>query len=212
MAHQAASRGYERLMHGITPMDVAGDYDLPTLEPAEVDCNTFIGFNYAVGSLRGLRDSVGVHFFLDDYQFERCMNDPWRYGEILRPAACVLTPDFSLFRDMAFPVKLMSVYKSRLLGHIWQQMGLTVVPTLQWAEPASCHYSFDGLPRNGTVAASTIGCCRDKASSLLFKRGMEAACEACNPSKVLLFGKPLDFESDAEVINVRMVRPKRRSD
>lgn len=210
MGHEAARRGYERLMHGISAMDVAGEYDLPTMEPMDVSCDTFIGFNYAKSSLRRLGGSVGVHFFLDDYQFERCLADPRKYGEILRPASCVLTPDFSLFRDMTFPVKLMSVFKSRLLGHIWQQMGVTVVPTLQWAEPASYAYSFDGLPRGGTVAVSTIGCVRNKADELLFRRGMSAACEACNPSKVLLFGKPLDFECDAEVINVKMVRPGRK--
>lgn len=107
MGHEAARRGYERLMHGISAMDVAGEYDLPTMEPMDVSCDTFIGFNYAKSSF----------------------------------------------------------------------------------------------------AVSTIGCVRNKADELLFRRGMSAACEACNPSKVLLFGKPLDFECDAEVINVKMVRP-----
>lgn len=38
----------------------------------------WIGFNYAASTAR--RAGKGVHFFLDDYQFERVWNNPDRYN------------------------------------------------------------------------------------------------------------------------------------
>lgn len=61
-----------------------------------------IGFNYAKTS----KDKEsGIHFYLDDYQFERLWNNPGKYTDILKDYACILSPDFSLYMDMPMPMK-----------------------------------------------------------------------------------------------------------
>lgn len=75
---------------------------------------------------------------------------------------CVLTPDFSLYTDMPKAMMIWNTYRSRLLGWFWQQEGLTVIPTVSWADEDSFNFAFDGLPLNATLAVSTVGVKRAK--------------------------------------------------
>ena len=69
----------------------AGKYGIPTLEPVHITPDKMLGFNYARTSKA--YDSC-IHFFLDDYQFERCWNRPEENIKILSKFKCCLTPDF----------------------------------------------------------------------------------------------------------------------
>ncbi|MGQ7329867.1 DUF4417 domain-containing protein, partial [Streptococcus suis] len=70
---------------------------------------------------------------------------------------CVLTPDFSLYQDMPIAMQIWNVYRSRLIGQMMQNYGCTVIPTVSWSRHESFVFCFDGLPRNATLAVSTIG-------------------------------------------------------
>ena len=62
------------------------------------------------------------HFCIDDYQiFERVWRNPQKCIDLLRKFDCVVCPDFSIYIDMPLPMKLWNLYKSRALGHWWQQ-------------------------------------------------------------------------------------------
>lgn len=82
-----------------------GEYGIPEIMPEEYEPCEWIGFNYAASTAK--RAGKGVHFFLDDYQFERVWNNPDRYIEVLRDYDYVLSPDFSMYTD--FP-KAMQIY------------------------------------------------------------------------------------------------------
>ena len=66
-----------------------GEFDIPIIEPTKIEESNFIGFNEAMSSKQ---TDCGVHFFLDDYQFERLWNNPDRYIELLQKYNCVLSP------------------------------------------------------------------------------------------------------------------------
>ncbi len=79
---------------------------MPTIAPAAVPVPArLIPFNVAM-RLNRVPANCGVHFYLDDYQFERVWNAPERYVEKLRKFSCVLTPDFSLYLDMPRAMKI----------------------------------------------------------------------------------------------------------
>ena len=133
-----------------------GRYDMPMLAKQDVTPpDTLIGFNYATG--KKTVKHCGIHFFIDDYQFQRVWNQPDRYIAPLKRFQCVLTPDFSTYMDMPEAMKIYNVFRSRLIGAYWQACGLKVIPTLQWAGPESFPYCFSGIPNNSTVAVSTVG-------------------------------------------------------
>lgn len=136
------------------PFETIGFYDMPVIQKTEHMPKSLLGFNYAKSSKKY---ESGIHFFLDDYQFERLWRSPQTYINMLSKFDCVLTPDFSLYTDMPKAMMIWNTYRSRLLGNFWQQEGLTVVPTVSWADEDSFDFCFDGLPLNSILAISTVG-------------------------------------------------------
>lgn len=65
-----------------------GMYDIPALKPCDVVPDDLIGFNEAKTTVSF---DAGVHFFLDDYQFERVWRRPDVYVRTLGRFQCVLT-------------------------------------------------------------------------------------------------------------------------
>lgn len=170
-----------------------GLYNIPTLEAEYHIPSKLIAFNKMLSE----KDkSNGVHFFIDDYQFERVWNRPQFYIEKLKQFDCCFTPDFSLYTDMPMAMQIYNVYRSRLIGQMMQDEGIKVIPTVGWSDEKSYSFCFDGLPEKGVVAVSTVGIMRNKAAKELFYKGMEAMIERLNPLKIIMYGKPLEGFGD----------------
>lgn len=180
---------------------VAGPYDLPVLKRCCVAPKTLLGFNYVLNTRA--KPSGGVHFFLDDYQFERVWAQPYRYMEKLREYEAVCTPDFSLYMDMPMAMKIWNVYRSRLIGQLYQDAGLNVIPTLQWAGPETYSWAFDGIESGGTVCVSTVGVMREKEALEAFYEGFSVAMDKVRPKTVILYGVEIDVATSAEVIKIK---------
>lgn len=176
----------------IIPETLIGKYDFPVLK-RENDCVPcdIIPFHQAKTHQN---KNVGVHFYIDDYQFERVWKSPQRYIKMLKEYQCVFSPDFSLFFDMPLAVKIWNVYRSRLIGNFWQSHGIRVVPTLQWAEQRTFDFCFDGIEKNGIVSVSTLGSAKNKVSRQYWKDGMTEAIKRIQPQTILLYGCPIDFD------------------
>lgn len=157
-----------------------------------------IGFNYAKTSEK---KNVGVHFYLDDYQFERVWNDPEKYIELFQEYDCILSPDFSLYMDMPMPMKVWNVYRSRLIGAYYQSYGIPVIPTLSWAEKETFDFCFKGIPKGSIVSISTIGVKKDKEAMKSWLDGVKEMLKTINPKTVLIYGGKLPFDyGDRETI------------
>nr|WP_281421165.1 DUF4417 domain-containing protein [Gordonibacter massiliensis (ex Traore et al. 2017)] len=171
---------------------------MPIMKGCMARPKKLLGFNYA----KTAKDcACAVHFFIDDYQFERVWNSPEKYLELLKRFDCVLTPDFSCYMDMPLPMQRWNEYRRRALGNWWQRNGVKVVPTISWSDQRSYAFCFDGLPKRATVAISTVGVKTDEAALAAWCDGMAAAMSALHPKRVLLYGGDigLDF-GDAEVV------------
>ena len=166
----------------------------PKLPTADANPAELQGFNYAKSTPSEQKRGKGCHFFIDDYQFERLWNSPAQYLDVLRGYDCVLTPDFSLYMDMPDPMQQWNRYRSAALGKYWADNGLSVVPTLSWAQPSSYAFCFKGIPKRSTVATSTVGVARDKDAQEAWRDGMREAMKRLEPSRVLLYGKNIGFD------------------
>lgn len=184
-------------LHEYDGTKVVGKYDMPTLKACKSIPKELIGFNYV---LTTKKFDKGVHFFLDDYQFERIWQRPSMYIEKLKKFDCVLTPDFSLYLDMPASMKIWNVYRSKLIGQQMQKAGIEVIPTLQWAEPASFDYCFDGIEKGGTVAVSTIGVKKTEEQLKIWFDGMDEAIKRIKPSTVLCYGGDIGYKFNCNVI------------
>ena len=179
------------LLYDYDASQASGWYDMPILTAEEHIPERLIGFNYVLST-----DDfdAGVHFYLDDYQFERIWNRPYQYMDRLSQFDCVLTPDFSLYIDMPMAMKIWNTYRSRLIGQIMQRQGIKVIPTLSWAEPETFNFCFDGIEPGGVVSVSTIGVKRDKEATKIWIAGMDEAMRRLKPACVLVYGGDIGYD------------------
>ena len=175
-----------------------GDFwQMPVIKCDDFVPDDLVGFNFAKTNER---KDVGIHFYVDDYQFERIWNAPEKYLDVLSQYDCILSPDFSLYMDMAMPVKIWNIYRSRLIGNYYQRNGIKVIPTVSWAEPDTFRFCFEGIPKGSIVSVSTVGVKRDKEALKIWQEGMQAMMDTINPRTVLVYGGALDFDyGSAEV-------------
>ena len=166
-------------------------WQMPIIENDNFIPDDLIGFNYAKSSKE---KNVGIHFYLDDYQFERLWNKPEDYIDILQEYDCILSPDFSLYMDMPMPMKIWNVYRSRQIGHYYQSLGIRVIPTISWGEKATFDFCFKGIPKNSIVSISTIGVKKDEEAYKIWKDGMDAMIREIEPSTILVYGGKLDYD------------------
>lgn len=168
-----------------------GFYEMPKLYAEEHIPSSLIGFNYALTSKN---KETGIHFYIDDYQFERVWSKPQEYIEMLSWYECCLTPDFSLYLDMPRSMKIWNVFRSRLIGQMMQDAGLLVIPTVSWAEEDTFDFCFDGLPENGVLSISTIGVKKDTEAMEIWKAGTTELLKRKKPKALIVYGGEVDFD------------------
>lgn len=178
--------------------NVAGFYQMPILEPCNYIPDDIIGFNYALTSKN---KDCGIHFYIDDYQFERIWSQPQLYLDKLLDYQCIFTPDFSLYTDMPIAMKIWNTYRSRLIGQMAQRMGMLVIPTVSWCEEDTFEFCFDGLPVGTTLSISTIGVKKDDYNFNLWKAGVDEMIKRLKPKTLLVYGGKVDYDyGDIKVI------------
>lgn len=153
-----SQKNYENLQRMI--FDGVGEYGIPQIELTLYKGSEFIPFNYA----KSCKDKAGkgVHFFIDDYQFNRLWNAPDRYIDMLSEFDCVMSPDFSTYTDFPKSIQIYNHYRKHWVGAYLQMHGIDVIPTISWSNNESFEWCFDGEPINGVVAVSSVGCMNSK--------------------------------------------------
>ena len=173
-------------------------WQMPIIKNDNFIPSDLIGFNYAKSSDN---KQTGIHFYLDDYQFERLWNNPSEYVDVLSEYECILSPDFSLYLDMPMPMKIWNIYRSRQIGQYYQQQGIKVIPTISWAEKETFEFAFKGIPKGSIVSISTIGVKRDIDAMKIWQDGMDAMIKEIEPSVILVYGGKLEYDyGDIKVI------------
>ena len=185
MALEALKRNGHNLELGLFPLD--GPLSIPKLVPAHLNNRIpWIPFNWVMSDQH--REAHGVHFFIDDYLFQRTWNDPWRYAHLLSGYQAVMTPDFSMFTDYPVAVQLYNHWRKHQLGAYWQSLGLTVIPSICWSDHDSYAWCFDGEPVGGTVAVSSVGTQKNPLARTLFLDGYAEMMRRLQPEKIIFFG------------------------
>lgn len=192
MNRYRSMRKYENLQKVI--FEGVGEYDIPALRPVR-DCHieNWIGFNFA----KGCEDPRlhGVHFFLDDYQFERIWKDPERYTDMLLKFGAVMTPDFSPYADFPRAVQIYNHYRKHWMGAYWQRAGMLVIPTITWSDPSTLEWCFDGEPRESIVAMSSVGMFRTEEYKRWLLTGYEEMMRRLRPTQIIWRGMvPEEFD------------------
>ena len=198
-----AMRNYENIQR--MKFDGVGEYGIPEIKPTQFDCADFIGFNYAKGAREP--ENKAVHFFLDDYQFNRVWNDPDRYIDLFRRFRYVLTPDFSLYTDFPKALQIYNHYRKHWLGAYWQLNGINVIPTVCWSDKESFEWCFDGEPTQSVVGVSSVGTQKSKDTKRKFLDGYFEMVDRLQPTQIIFYGN-VPEECNGNIVRVKQFTDK----
>lgn len=171
------------------PEIVYGQYGFPQIAGVtELPDVNFINSEYAARIRdKEERKKTGVFFYEWDWKFDKVWNYPVRNAKWLADYGCVVSPQFSLYYDMPVATQIWSTYKSRWLGAYWQSLGMTVVPDVQWGNPDTFDWCFDGLPEGSVLSIGQRMNRSKQYCTDLFYCGFDEMCKRLNPVLVLAY-------------------------
>lgn len=197
------TRNYENLNKRI--FKGVGPYEIPQIEATHFESCEFVGFNYAAQAKK--REEKGIHFFLDDYQFERLWKTPDRYLSMLYDFKYVMTPDFSTYTDFPKIIQIYNHYRKHWIGAYLQENGIDVIPTISWSTPDSYEWCFDGEPEGGTVAVSSVGTQKNKKTKELFILGYKEMVRRLQPETIIFYGN-VPEECTENIVRIKAFHEK----
>lgn len=114
----------------------------------------FLPFNYAMSNND---KNTFIHFYIQDYQFNRIWNNPMKYIDILAKYKGIVMPDFSLYTDMPEPLQRFNHYRNLWFARMCQIQGITVIPSSNWSTKDSLDWCLEGMPKNSIIMLSAVG-------------------------------------------------------
>ena len=134
-----------------------------------------------------------VHFFLYDYRFERVWKHPDNDIEKLARYRAVLSPDFSMYLEMAPVMQLYNVFRNRWCGAYWASKGVRVIPSVNWGDESTFDFCFEGIERGSVVAVSTYmaserGSRQDQKE--WFMAGYNEMLRRIEPERIICYNAP----------------------
>ena len=125
----------------------------------------------------------------------------------------MITPDYSLYRNMPLAMQIWNTYRNRALAYWLQNNGVNIIPNVRWGEERTYEFAFEGLSPGGVFAVGTNGCVRDKDSRYYFFHGLHKMIEALKPSVIVnYYYNSRDIFAECEERGIRVVTLNHWSD
>lgn len=126
-----------------------------------------------------------VHFYTHDRNFECVWNNPKQYLNLFKRFDGVITPDFSLYRELPLAMQIWNTYRNRAIAYWLQSNGVNVIPNIRWGDERTYKFAFEGIKQGGSVAVSTSGCIQRKTDRYFFKKGLAQMIETVKPNIIV---------------------------
>ena len=134
-----------------------------------------------------------AHFFLYDYKFERIWKNPNTDLEKLKHYRAALSPDFSMYVEMAPVLQLYNTFRNRWCGAYFASKRIRVIPTVSWGNENAFEFCFDGIEKGSTVAVSTYMVSEHdnrQDQKEFFLRGYNEMLRRIEPEKIICYNEP----------------------
>lgn len=138
----------------VSTANYAGDPEIPVIRATDALPGQMRPFSQAINS----RSRKGwIHFYEDDVKFERIWSNPKRYLSALCKFEGVITPDFSVYRDMPKVMQEWNIYRARAIGYALQEQGANVIVNLRFGDERTFETACLGVPKNASFAIGSHG-------------------------------------------------------
>lgn len=190
-SNNSTRRGCKDVFHAflVKGASFAGELEIPCIEYTDAIPDHLIPFSKAVS---GHDFDAWVHFYQDDSEFVRLWNTPQKYLPILQRYQGVITPDFSLYRDMPLVQQQWNIYRSRAIGHWLHKNGVPIIPNIRFGDERTYEPSCCGIPQGGTIAVGSHGCIKLVRERECFERGLNYVVEHLHPQTIVVYGTAPD--------------------
>ena len=168
-----------------------GFFELPKLKTSDILPRKIVSFSKAM--CRSFTDfNCFIHFYEDDIRFERLWNNTRQYLNKLKKFKGVISPDFSMYRNMPLCMQIWNVYRGRALANWLSENGVEIIPNVRFGDERTYLFCFEGIEKNKTVAVGTHGCIQHKEDRKYFKRGLEELVKRLEPQTIIVYGQAPD--------------------
>ena len=192
MTNQKFNNNYD-VFHSflVENADYDGYFELPVIRTSDQLPDKVITFSKAMSKAW---DDFGcwVVFYEHDRDFERLWNKPRQYLDKLKKFKGVISPDFSLYRNMPLIMQMWNTYRSRAIAVWLQNNGVEVIPNVRFGDERTFSFCFDGVEENKTVAVGTHGCIKRKEDKIFFKIGLARMVQRLSPKTIIVYGSAPD--------------------
>lgn len=169
--------------------EYAGKYEIPCIEGCSDIPKRLVAFSKAI-ACKDL--DCWVHFYEDDYQFERVWRNSEKYLELLKKHEGVILPDFSVYRDMPFVMQIWNIYRSRAMGSWLQKNGIKVIPNIRYGDRRTWEISCTGVSKGGTIAVGSHGTIKNVIDRKYFSEGLKYVVGVLSPRNIVVYGAAPD--------------------
>jgi hypothetical protein len=128
-------------------------------------------------------------FYQDDEDFESLWRDPRKQAARMVNVGIKLAvaPNYSMWPQEAEAVHLWNTYRSRWLSRYWQEVGIHVIPDLNWAGPTSFEFSCIGIPSDIPAASVQIQNVKTTAEEIAAIDGLKRATDIVRPQQLMVY-------------------------
>ena len=171
--------------------EYAGDMEMPRIRTSKEIPSRLVTFSKAMSQKWNDFD-CWVVFYEHDQKFEKLWRNPKKYLNKLKKFRGVISPDFSLYRNMPLCMQVWNAYRGRALASWFQETGIEVIPNVRFGDERTYFFCFDGIEKNKTVSVGTHGCIKKKEDKLFFKIGLAQMVHKLSPETIIVYGRAPD--------------------
>lgn len=168
-----------------------GYIELPKIKTSDLIPEKVVTFSKAME--KSFKDfDYWAMFYEHDEKFERLWNNPKQYLTKLKKFRGVISPDFSLYRNMPLCMQIWNTYRGRALAHWMQKNGIEIIPNIRFNDERTYGFCFDGIEPFKTVAVGTHGCIKKKDDKVYLKEGLKELVRVLRPKTIIVYGAAPD--------------------
>jgi len=171
--------------------DYDGYIELPVVKTSALLPDKVITFSKAMSKTWNDFD-CWVVFYEHDRNFERLWNNPRQYLSKLKKFKGVISPDFSLYRNMPLCMQMWNTYRGRAIAVWLQNNGIEIIPNVRFGDERTFSFCFDAVEENKTVAVGTHGCIKRREDKIFFKVGLARLVQRLSPKTIIVYGRAPD--------------------
>ncbi len=187
--------------------ELSGKYEIPIIHGTSKIPDDLVLFTKCEKETK--TEIKSVHFYQLDENFVSCLESKMKLTkklQTLKKFQSIISPDYSIYRDMPLAMQIFQVYKSRSVGNFLMQNGIPVIPNVRWGDERTYEFAFQGIDKWGVVAVGVQGGYRDFANTHYFESGFYKMLDILEPETILCYGNLSDSlraECEYRKVNVK---------